>query len=135
MMQVVIDLGTLQDRLVTERELPPPALRRALRKACGVSLRQMAEPLGVTPTTILNWELGRRYPQPSKLPGYAAALRLLREEAEARLAEQVTDTDLAERLVLLEKRRRASAANGSPSTRAPAASGHVGARDEVNRDG
>lgn len=107
------NLASLQDHLTSERELPPPALRRALRRACGVSLRQMAEPLGVTPTTILNWELGRRYPHASKLPGYAAALKLLREEAEARLAKQPGDTTLVDRLSQLEGARWAREVDGA----------------------
>jgi DNA-binding transcriptional regulator YiaG len=74
---------TLQDELRARRELPPPQLRRALRKAAGVSLDALAREVGVTRQCVGHWEAGRRYPRGAALQRYVAALRLLQEEASA----------------------------------------------------
>lgn len=64
----------LATRLAAARELPAPALRRAIREAAGVSLRDLAQVVGVSHQTIALYEAGRRRPRPLNLVKYAAAL-------------------------------------------------------------
>ena len=56
------------------RRLPPPALRRAIREASGLSAAQVALPLGVTRQTLSNWERGTRTPSGPYLEAYIAVL-------------------------------------------------------------
>jgi transcriptional regulator with XRE-family HTH domain len=42
--------------LVRAARLPPPAERRRIRLAAGVSLRRMGDELGVSAVTVHNWE-------------------------------------------------------------------------------
>ena len=68
-------------QLVRERrELPPPALRRALREAATVSLEEVGEQLGVSRQTVSRWERGERFPRPQHLVAYAELLRSFRQE-------------------------------------------------------
>lgn len=43
---------------------------RALREAMGVSQEQAARELGVSPSTVASWELGRRRPKPEEALRY-----------------------------------------------------------------
>jgi len=42
--------------LVRAAQLPPPAERRRIREAAGLSLDRMGKALGVTGPTVWNWE-------------------------------------------------------------------------------
>lgn len=71
---------SLAARLAATRELPPPAVCRAIREAAGVSQRDLAKAVGCSYQTILNYEYGRRRPKPDLLIKYVA---LLADMAEA----------------------------------------------------
>lgn len=68
----------LLERVRARRELPSPEMRRALRKAAGASLAEVAEAVGVTRQAVSMWELGQRSPRPTHLPAYLEVLRVFR---------------------------------------------------------
>lgn len=45
---------------VRASQLPPPAERRAIRVGADVTLREIADELGVSRTAVLHWERGTR---------------------------------------------------------------------------
>jgi DNA-binding transcriptional regulator YiaG len=59
------------------RDLPPPVMRRAIRKATGTSLRAVAEAVGVTPQAVAFWEEDERTPTGERLVKYVQLLRSL----------------------------------------------------------
>lgn len=63
---------------VQATRLPPPAKRRAIRVAAGVSARAMARACDVTVMTLLKWEDGAT-PKPERAIVYGALLRALAE--------------------------------------------------------
>ena len=67
----------LAERIAARRDLPPPAVRRALREASGVSRADVAEAVGCTAAAVGHWETGRRQPRPVHLPAYVTVLKLL----------------------------------------------------------
>lgn len=69
----------LEERLRSRRDLPPPAMRRAIRQAAGLSLDDLAEELGVSRQAVGHWECGDRYPRPAALIAYCDLLRKLQE--------------------------------------------------------
>lgn len=75
-----------------------PSQVRAIRQTLGLSRRELAARLGVSPVTVASWEQGERHPRPW------AALRLAdlaREHQAARLAEarrMVAEADSTEPL-------------------------------------
>ncbi|POG43193.1 transcriptional regulator [Streptomyces sp. ZL-24] len=63
------------DALLARRsDLPPPAERERLRKAGRYTQQEVADALGVTRATLVNWESGKTEPRP---PARAAYARLL----------------------------------------------------------
>ena len=48
----------LLERLRTQRKLPSADERKRIRKAAGVSIRQLAEAMGVSPMAPVRWEQG-----------------------------------------------------------------------------
>ena len=77
-------VDALLERVRARRKLPPPAERRRIREAAGVSQREMAKALGTSWTSIQRWENGSR-PRGQE----AAYARLL--EALRRLGEVTAD--------------------------------------------
>lgn len=67
---VAMDIETA----IIERRLPPPAVRRALREATGLSVIEIAEALGVGRHAIYRWEAGRREPRGANRKAYAGFL-------------------------------------------------------------
>jgi transcriptional regulator with XRE-family HTH domain len=61
-------LNEVKARAAARRGLPPPAVRKAIREAAGLSLRELAEamsPLGearVDASCLWRWECGQREP-------------------------------------------------------------------------
>jgi len=53
-------VDALLERVRARRKLPPPAERRRIREAAGVSQREMAKALGTSWTSIQRWENGSR---------------------------------------------------------------------------
>ncbi len=70
-------VDTLIDRVRTRNTLPPPAERVRIRKAAGVSQRELAAALGVSWTAVQRWETGAT-PRSSSAE-YAYALRRMQE--------------------------------------------------------
>jgi transcriptional regulator with XRE-family HTH domain len=70
-------VADLLGRVREQRELPPPAVRRAVREAAGVSRAAVGQALGVSRLAIAQWEAGSRYPRPAHLRAYAELLRAL----------------------------------------------------------
>jgi transcriptional regulator with XRE-family HTH domain len=62
------------------RELPPPAMRRAIREAAGFSQVALGKELGVTHAAVSRWETGDRQPRGALLVDYAETLQLLNGE-------------------------------------------------------
>lgn len=58
--------------------LPPPDQRRAIRESAGLSMRNLADDLGVTTTAVRLWEVGERNVSPEFLERYVALLDDLR---------------------------------------------------------
>ena len=68
-------------------ELPPPALRRAIRRAAGRSMQDLATALSVTRQSISFWERGLIEPTEPHATQYARLLDDLRIEAAHTLAD------------------------------------------------
>jgi transcriptional regulator with XRE-family HTH domain len=62
------------------RQLPEPVMRRAIRKAAGVSQKRAGEEIGVTHQAIARYEDGTRTPRGALLRAYVALLEALRAE-------------------------------------------------------
>ena len=75
-------LTELQDRVQSRqrlrRDLPPPAIRRALRTSAGCSLEDVAQVVGVTRQAVGFWEAGERKPRGENLDRYVNVLTMLR---------------------------------------------------------
>jgi DNA-binding transcriptional regulator YiaG len=56
------------------QQLPLPEVRIAIRRSAGVSLREMATVLGVSPSALRWWETGERRPSPNHRVAYIALL-------------------------------------------------------------
>ncbi|MER5717445.1 helix-turn-helix transcriptional regulator [Streptomyces sp. NPDC002132] len=68
------------DALVASRSvLPPPAERRRLRQAHGLTLDEVASALHVRRATVSGWESGKTEPRPPERDGYARLLDRLAE--------------------------------------------------------
>lgn len=62
---------------VAQDVLPPPAERRRLRTAAGLSQEQIATALGTRREAVGNWESGRTEPRPPQRAAYARLLETL----------------------------------------------------------
>jgi transcriptional regulator with XRE-family HTH domain len=65
------------------RRLPEPEEARFLRRAAGLTQRQIADELGVSALTVTRWEAGTHRPQPRHRAAYARVLDELRREVSA----------------------------------------------------
>lgn len=72
--------------LVRASRLPHPEERRRIRVAAGVSLRRMGDDLGVTATTVHNWENDHDGPSLENAARYRALLDQLAEAAGQQIA-------------------------------------------------
>ena len=80
-MSATLDETRLQElarRVRARQGLPSPDARRALRRAAGISLDDIAAVVGVTRQAVGLWEAGARTPQGPNLDSYAAVLETLR---------------------------------------------------------
>lgn len=87
------------DALVASRSpLPPPAERRRLRTAHGLTLDEVAAALEVRRATVSGWESGKTEPRPPEREGYARLLGKLAElyPADPNATEPVEGTAVAE---------------------------------------
>jgi DNA-binding transcriptional regulator YiaG len=76
-MEVEQIIQAAQDRIRNRRALPPPALRRQIREAAGLSRSELAEALNTKTTNVVAYELGRRSPRPELLARYVEILKRL----------------------------------------------------------
>lgn len=74
-------MTNLIDEARARRELPSPALARAIREAAGVSQEAIARELNVTRMTICRWESGAFKPSGARLIAYSSLLRELQRIA------------------------------------------------------
>lgn len=66
------------DALVASRSpLPPPAERKRLRQAHGLTLDEVAAALQVRRATVSGWEAGKTEPRPPERDAYARLLKQL----------------------------------------------------------
>jgi transcriptional regulator with XRE-family HTH domain len=87
------------DALVASRSvLPPPAERKRLRQAHGLTLDEVASALDVRRATVSGWEAGKTEPRPPERDAYARMLRKLAElyPAPANSAAYEQDTAVPE---------------------------------------
>ena len=71
-------IGEIRDR----QALPPPAVRRQIRKRAGASLAAFGETLGVSAQAVANWETGAREPRPAALRAYRELLERVQAETQ-----------------------------------------------------
>jgi DNA-binding XRE family transcriptional regulator len=64
----------LISRVHSRRNLPKPDMRRALRRAAGASLADVADAIGVTRQAVSLWELGLREPRDVYVEDYLEIL-------------------------------------------------------------
>ncbi|MFE5259626.1 telomere-associated protein Tap [Streptomyces coelicoflavus] len=81
------------DALVASRSpLPPPAERRRLRQAHGLTLDEVAAALQVRRATVGGWEAGKTEPRPPERDAYARMLKHLAQLYPATAPEPPKDT-------------------------------------------
>jgi len=76
---VAMDTTSLHAKRRAHRDLPPPALRRALREDAGLSQDDIAATMGVHRETVSRWERGLRTPRGDSLLNYVSLLGELRD--------------------------------------------------------
>ncbi|MFF9512162.1 telomere-associated protein Tap [Streptomyces sp. NPDC014724] len=109
------------DALIASRSpLPPPAERRRLRQAHGLTLDEVAAALQVRRATVSGWEAGKTEPRPPERDAYARMLKQLAQlyPADPNAAALATDTAVPE--------TSAVAAAPAPSAAEPARTGPTG---------
>lgn len=62
---------------VRETRLPTPTTRKRIRLGAGVTLREMAAAMEVTPMTVLRWERGEVRPGSDNARAYRSLLEAL----------------------------------------------------------
>lgn len=72
---------------VTQAPLPPPAERKRLREAAGLTQDQIAKALQARRESVGNWEAGRSEPRPPKGAAYARLLEGLAQRFPAPVTE------------------------------------------------
>jgi DNA-binding transcriptional regulator YiaG len=69
----------LTNRIAARRSLPPPEIRRAIRRSAGASLQDVADAFEppVSRHSVMAWERGTRNPGAGRVEQYLAILRAL----------------------------------------------------------
>lgn len=70
---------TLVEEVRHARQLPSPAIARAIRQSAGVSQERMAAEVGVHRVTLARWEKGIRRPRGTSGVRYATLIEQLRQ--------------------------------------------------------
>lgn len=70
-------------RSALRQQLPPPAMRRAIRVSAGLSAAAVGDFCGVSRQIAAAWERGDRNPSGERLERYAELLRRLAQGASA----------------------------------------------------
>jgi len=68
-----VGFDSLTER-IRESRLPDPSVRKKAREMAGVSIREMAEALSVSPMTLLRWEKGKEPRRRSQAIAYRQLL-------------------------------------------------------------
>ncbi|MFJ7905306.1 telomere-associated protein Tap [Streptomyces sp. NPDC096198] len=85
------------DALIASRSpLPPPAERKRLRQAHGLTLDEVAAALQVRRATVSGWEAGKTEPRPPERDAYARMLKQLAQLYPANAPEPPEDTAIPE---------------------------------------
>ncbi|GEC02392.1 transcriptional regulator [Streptomyces spinoverrucosus] len=91
------ELFSAVDALVASRSpLPPPAERKRLRQAHGLTLDEVAAALQVRRATVSGWEAGRTEPRPPEREAYARLLKQLAELYPADTSDPAPAQDTAD---------------------------------------
>ena len=77
---------------VRDARLPSPAERSRIRRDARVTLREFADVLGVTTTTVYRWELGETEPKADHAVAYADLLRHIHAALASTATEGTTCT-------------------------------------------
>ena len=75
-------LDQVAEKVRARRDLPAPAIRRALREDAGLSQQDVADVCGVTRAAVSRWESGERGVDAAHVVAYGALLELLRRGGE-----------------------------------------------------
>jgi DNA-binding transcriptional regulator YiaG len=74
-------LDALMAEVEARRALPPPPVRRAIRRAAKVSQEKVGAAVGVTGVAVLHWEHGRVEPSSEHVGPYVEVLNKLKGSA------------------------------------------------------
>ena len=77
-------------------DLPPPAERRALRKALGLTLQEVAGLVGCSHVAVVHWERGERTPQGANRTRYRELLEALEKRRRKRAKRERKERDSAD---------------------------------------
>jgi DNA-binding transcriptional regulator YiaG len=66
-------------RRIRASKLPPPSERARIRREARITLREFAQVLGVTTTTVYRWELGDTEPKTDHAIAYSDLLTKIQE--------------------------------------------------------
>ncbi len=69
----------VREAIRTRRSLPAPSECQRLRESAGLSQRELAGLIGVSPSAVRLWENGQRRPTGRRLVAYLAALKAMGE--------------------------------------------------------
>ncbi|MER7692851.1 helix-turn-helix transcriptional regulator [Streptomyces sp. NPDC097610] len=111
------------DALVASRSpLPPPAERKRLRAAHGLTLDEVAAALDVRRATVSGWESGKTEPRPPERDAYARMLKQLADlyPADPNAAVPVQDTAVPETLTVAPALAEARTLSTAPASNAAA---------------
>lgn len=72
----------LRARMQMRQDIPAPKECRRIRKAAGLTLRDVAKALGTTHGAVGFWERGERKPRPEMRARYLEALDAMRQAAQ-----------------------------------------------------
>jgi len=70
----MVSFEALRRQKASERRLPPPPLRRAIRENAGASQALVGEHCHVRQETVSRWESGARTPRGAQLEAYVRVL-------------------------------------------------------------
>jgi transcriptional regulator with XRE-family HTH domain len=66
--------AAIRDMIDNRPTLPDPAYLKAIRQKSGLTQREVAEAIGVTPGAVKHYEAGRRHPRGDNLTRYSEAV-------------------------------------------------------------
>ena len=76
-----LDLEPIRRKRNAHKALPPPAMRREIRRLAGLSQEDIANVLGVHREAVSRWERGERCPRGDLLFNYVDVLQSLASQS------------------------------------------------------